>query len=516
MNLARAIATIGGFTMISRVTGFARDMMIANFLGAGVMADAFFVAFKFPNLFRRLFAEGAFSAAFVPLYAGLVEQDGLDGARKFAEEAMAVLTWSLVAVIALLEIFMPWAMLAFAPGFREVPGKMELATELTRITFPYLLFISLVSLQGGVLNSLGRFAAAAATPVLLNLSLIGALLTLAPHTATPGHALAWGTTAAGVLQFLWLAVSIRRAGVRLRMRRPRLGPRIRLLMKRILPGAVGAGMYQVNLLVDTIVASLVGTGAVSYLYYADRVNQLPLGVVGTAVGTALLPILSRQLRAGNVQAAQYSQNRTLEFALLLTLPAALALLAVAWPIVAVLFMRGQFTAVEAEATAAALAAFAPGLPAYVLVKVFTPAFFAREDTATPVKVAAVAMVANIAFMLVLMGPLAHVGIALATSASAWVNAGLLAWLLKRRGFLVLDDRLKRRVPRILAAAMAMAAGLWWATAWLAPLWTGPLWQKAGALALLVSGGAAVFGIVVLAIGGSSLADVKVFVRRKVA
>lgn len=516
MTLARAIATVGGYTMLSRITGFARDMMIANFLGAGVVADAFFVAFKFPNLFRRLFAEGAFSAAFVPLYAGLFETEGKDEARKFAEQAMAVLTWSLIALVALFEIVMPWAMFVFAPGFQAVPGKMELATELTRITFPYLLFISLVSLQGGILNSVGRFAAAAFTPVLLNLSLMAALLALAPYTDTPGHALAWGTTLAGLAQFAWLAVSVRRAGVKLRLRLPRLSPRIKLLLKRIVPGAVGAGMYQINLLVDTMVASLVGTGAVSFLYYADRVNQLPLGVVGTAVGTALLPILSRQLRAGNAEAAQYSQNRTLEFALLLTLPAALAILAIAWPIVSVLFMRGAFGPAEAKATAAALAAFSLGLPAYVLVKVFTPAFFAREDTATPVKIAAVALLANIALMLALMGPLAHVGIALATSASAWINAGLLALVLKRRGFLALDARLKRRVPRIVAAAALTAGGCHWAAGALDPLWLGPLWQRGTALAGLVGGGVAVFAVLVVALGGTSLSDLRGFRRRQSA
>ncbi len=514
MSLARAIATVGGFTMLSRITGFARDMMIANFLGAGMVADCFFVAFKFPNLFRRLFAEGAFAAAFVPLFAGLIESDGKDEAERFANQAFAVLTWALVALVALFEIIMPWAMVVFAPGFDAVPGKMDLATELTRITFPYLLFISLVSLQGGVLNSLHRFAAAAGTPVLLNLSLMAALLALVPYTATPGHALAWGTTIAGVLQFVWLWTSIRRAGVRLGLGAPAWTPRIRLLMKRIVPGAVGAGMYQINLLIDTMIASLVGTGAVSFLYYADRVNQLPLGVVGTAVGTALLPVLSRQLRAGNHEAAAYAQNRTLEFALLLTLPAMTALMAVSWPIVAVLFLRGEFSVADARATADALAAFSLGLPAYVLIKVFTPSFFAREDTATPVKVAGVAMLVNIVAMLALMGPLKHVGIALATALSAWVNAGLLAWLLRRRHALPFDARLKQRVPRI-AAASAVTGGLLHLTLTTWPqVWTAPLWQKGSALAGLVVAGMVIFAVLVVALGGSSLGDIRGFVRRK--
>lgn len=514
MTLARAIATVGGFTMLSRITGFARDMMIANFLGAGLVADCFFVAFKFPNLFRRLFAEGAFSAAFVPLFAGSVEADGKEEAERFANQALAVLTWALVALVALFEIIMPWAMLVFAPGFHSVPGKLDLAVELTRITFPYLLFISLVSLQGGVLNSLHRFAAAAATPILLNLSLMAALLGLAPYTETPGHALAWGTTLAGVLQFAWLWVSIRRAGVRLRFGMPAWTQRVRLLMKRIVPGAVGAGMYQINLLVDTMVASLVGTGAVSFLYYADRINQLPLGVVGTAVGTALLPILSRQLRAGDLKAAAYSQNRTLEFALLLSLPATAALLAISWPIISVLFLRGAFSLQDAQATAAALSAFSLGLPGYVLIKVFTPGFFAREDTVTPVKVAGVALVVNIAVMLALMGPLGHVGIALATATSAWVNAALLALLLHRRGGLALDDRLKRRAPRIAAASALTGAMLYAAmTAW-PDVWLAPLPVKGSALAGLVAGGMLAYLGLVRLFGGMTMEDVKVLTRRR--
>ncbi|MBY0429971.1 MAG: murein biosynthesis integral membrane protein MurJ, partial [Rhodospirillales bacterium] len=429
MSLAKSILTVGGFTILSRITGFARDMMVANYLGAGLVADAFFVAFKFPNLFRRLFAEGAFNAAFVPMYAGIHETEGESAAHRFAERALAVLAWWLFLFVAGMEVVMPWAMHLFAPGFESTPGKMELATDLSRITFPYLLFISLVSLQSGVLNSIGRFAAAAGTPVLLNLILMAALVGLMPVTPTAGHALAWGTTAAGIAQFLWLVFSVRNAGVRLGMTWPRLDPQILLLMKRIVPGAVGAGIYQVNLLVDTMIASMVSDGAVSVLYYADRVNQLPLGVVGIAIGTALLPVLARQLRAGDHEAATHSQNRSIEFALLLTLPATAALLTISHPLVKTLFEHGKFGASETLMTAQALQAFAMGLPAFVLVKALTPGFFAREDTSTPVKVACAAMLANIVFNIALMKPLAHVGVALSTSLSAWANVAALAIIL---------------------------------------------------------------------------------------
>lgn len=516
MNLIRSIATIGGFTLGSRVTGFARDILIANYLGAGLVADCFFVAFKFPNLFRRLFAEGAFNAAFVPLFAGKLEQDGEQAAKRFAENALAVLAVALTGFVALMEIAMPWAIYVLAPGFDAVPGKMELAAELSRITFPYLLFISLVSLQSGVLNSVGRFAAAAGTPILLNLTLMAALIGLTPLTPTSGHALAIGTTIAGILQFLWLVYSLRSHGWLLSWRRPHLDSDVVLLMKRIVPGAMGAGIYQVNLLVDTMIASMVAEGAVSYLYYADRINQLPLGVVGIAVGTALLPILSRQIRAGNDEAAHHSQNRALEFSLLLTVPAMAAIAVLAVPLVMVLFQRGAFGPTETQATAGALAAFSLGLPAYVLAKCLTPAFFARHDTATPVKLAAAAMIANIVLNLALwpLG-LAQVGIALATALSAWLNVGLLAWVLKKRGYFHLDARLRSKAPRIVGASALMAvvvgAAGWWAEPMMAASGQGlrALW-----LAALVGGGIVLFALLAQLTGAARLGEIKAMVKRQ--
>ena len=516
MALLRSIATVGGFTMMSRVLGFARDILIANFLGAGMVADAFFVAFRFPNLFRRLFAEGAFSAAFVPIFSGLLETEGRERAKAFADEAFSVLAFILLVFVVLMEIAMPWAMYALAPGFDETPGKMELATELSRIAFPYLFFISLVSLQSGVLNSIGRFAAAAAAPVLLNVTLIAAVLGLTPMMETAGHGLAWGVAAAGLVQFVWLVVHCRRDGLPVSFTRPRLSPKVRLLGRRILPVVFGASLYQINLLIGTILASLVSEGAVSYLYYADRVTQLPLGVVGVAVGTALLPTLSRQLKAGQAEAADNSLNRGLEFALLLTLPAAAALLVMATPVTAVLFERGAFTAAHSQATAAALAAFATGLPAYVLIRVLAPGFFAREDTVTPVRIAAVAMLANVVLNLILMQFYAHVGIALGAALSAWLNAGLLGWFLWRRGCMTFDARLRARLPRTVLATALMAAALGagqWALA--DQLGADFLW-RAVALAALVAGGLAVFAAAAFALGAARLDDVKRFLGRDTA
>ena len=512
MVLLRSITTVGGFTLVSRVLGFVRDILIAAMLGAGAGADVFFVAFKLPNLFRRLFAEGAFSMAFVPLFAGRVEEAGKEAAQQFAEAALSVLFWTLLVFVLAVELAMPLVMLGFAPGFIGDAAKFDFAVELTRITFPYLLFISLVSLMAGVLNSLGRFAAAAATPILLNLCLIGAILSLARFTPSAGHALAWGVAAAGVVQVVWLYVACGRQGVWLKMPRPRLSPEVRTLLRRMAPVAVGAGVYQINLVIDTVIASLLPAGSISYLFYADRVNQLPLGVLGVAVGTALLPLLSRQVRAGETAAALNSQNRALEISLLLTLPAAAALMVIADPVVRVLFERGAFGAFETLQTAAALGVYAAGLPAYVMVKALAPGFFGREDTATPVKIAVLCLVVNLILNLILMGPYLHVGIAAATVVSSWLNAGLLAYILHRRGHLVIDSRLAGRLPGMIVASAGMGLALYFAMAPLAPNLAGPTSERALALALLVIGGMVVYGGLVLAFGAARLGDLKSLYR----
>ena len=515
MNLIRAVTAIGSMTMLSRVFGFARDILVANYLGAGAVADAFVVAFRFPNLFRRLFAEGAFAAAFVPLLSRSLESEGRDAAKRFADQGFSVLALILLTFVIVVEIAMPWLMPYLAPGFDAVPGKMEMATQYSRIAFPYLLFISLVSLQSGVLNALGKFTAAAAAPVLLNLTLIAALLGFgadgAPSEA--GLALAWGVFAAGFVQFLWLVWHCRRAGFPVRFVRPRLTDKVRTLGRRILPVVFGASLYQVNLLIGTILATTISDGAVSYLYYADRITQLPLGVVGIAIGTALLPMISRQLEAGHEAEANNSQNRGIEFALLLTLPAALALMVLAEPIVAVLFERGAFGTEARDATATALFAYAIGLPAYVGIRVFTPGFFAREDTSTPVRIAALGIGVNIALNFALMGPLGHMGIALASSISAWLNVALLIAVLAKRGHYRGDLRLYRRLAGITAASALMAVVLWFAGAWATPWLYGGLVQQIAALAALVSGGMLVFAVAARLAGGIAVADIKRALKR---
>ena len=509
MAFLRNIATVGGLTLVSRVLGFLRDILIAAFLGAGPIADVFFVAFKLPNFFRRLFAEGAFSAAFVPIFSGQLAQHGRTLAMAFAAQAASVLLCVLLVLVLLSEIAMPWFMHVLAPGFADDPEKFALAVDLSRITFPYILFISLVSLQGGVLNTLDRFAAMAATPVLLNLCLITALVGFSQGgflqtEVPPGYALAWGVAAAGVVQLVWLTAALKREGVVLRLPRPRLTPEIRHLLKLFFPVALGAGVYQVNLVIDVIIASLLPSGAISFLYYADRVNQLPLGVVGIAVGTALLPLLSRQVKNGEYEAALKSQNRAIEYALFFTLPAAAALMTLSLPVVTVLFERGAFSAANALATAQALTAFAIGLPAYVLVKVLVPGYFAREDTRTPIQIAIAAMVLNVVLSLVLMNFLAHVGLALATALSAWFNAAMLARGLKKRGHLTVDVQLRRRVAWMLLSSAIMALALVLLAGGLAGPLAGTQAIRFAALAALVVAGLVLYGALAQATGAARL------------
>src|SRR3954447_10170296 len=493
MALLRSVATVGSYTLLSRVFGFVRDIMTAAILGAGPVADAFFVAQRLPNLFRSLFAEGAFSAAFVPLFAGTMAEHGKEAALVFAEDALAVLLAALLGFVLLGEIFMPAVMSVIAPGFGEDPAKFGLAVDLARITFPYLLFIALVALQGGVLNSVDRFAAAAATPVLLNLFLIAALLMMDRFGWHDGRAVGWAVTGAGLAQFLWLMSSCAREGLALRLPVPRLTPGVRRTLAVITPGAIGAGVTQLNLLISTALASLLPGGSVSYLYYADRLNQLPLGVVGIAVATAILPPLSRQVRTGDQAGAMATQNRGVELALLLTLPAAAALVVLAQPIMTVLFQRGAFGATDAEATAAALAAYAIGLPAFVLVKVLAPGFFAHHDTATPVKIAIAAMATNLILTLVLMQFWAHVGIALALSAAGWLQAITLFVLARGARSFRPHRRSRSKLPRIAAAALVMGAAVLGLRLLLAPALAGPLMLRLGALSALVAAGFIVFG-----------------------
>jgi putative peptidoglycan lipid II flippase len=456
--------TVGGLTALSRVAGLGRDLLLAAALGAGPVADAFFVSLKLANFLRRLFAEGAFAAAFVPLYARLRTSDGAAAARRFAGEALSVLALVLLGVVLLGEFLMPWLVRALATGFAPGLARYVLTIELGRITFPYLLLISLAApylllislaaLFASTMQAGQRFAAAAFAPVLLNLALIAALLLTGATGERAARVLAWGVLLGGVLQLGWVAVAAWRAGLAPVLAPPRPSPQVRRLGRLIGPGLLGIGVVQLNLLVASCFASHLPPGAVSFLFYADRLVQLPLGTVGVALGTALLPALSRT-RADDAGSREVL-NRALELGLLLGLPAAVGLALLAHPIVTVLFERGAFGPAASLATAQVLAGLALGLPAQVLAKVLAPGFFAREDTATPVWVAAMALGVNVAVALLLTPALGHIGLALALSLSSWANMLGLAWLLVRHGHLVPDPELRRRSLAVLAAVTVMA------------------------------------------------------------
>ena len=444
--------------MISRVLGFVRDVLIAALLGTGPIAESFVIAFRIPNLFRRLFGEGAFNAAFVPLFAKRLESEGEEGARKFANEALAGLLFVLLIFSALAEIFMPALAYIQAPGFANDGEKFELTVLMSRITFPYLAFMSITAMLGGVLNSMHRFSAAAAAPIVLNTIMIAVVGWLAyagwGNTPESGKAMVWGISVAGLAQMTLLWVATRRAGMKLRLQRPRYTPAVKRLVQLGIPGVISGGIVQINLVISTAFASF-QEGAAPWLYYADRVYQLPLGIVGVAIGIVLLPELSRQLRAGDTQAVDDSQNRALEFALLLTIPATISLMAIPHPVVQVLFERGAFNAADTTASANALTAFAIGLPAFVMIKIFSPGFFAREDTKTPMYFAGVGVTINVVLAFTLFAYFNYIGVALAVSIAAWANAALLGITLTRRGFFKTDKRLRVNLSKILLNSLAM-------------------------------------------------------------
>lgn len=515
MSFARAIATVGGITMVSRVLGFIRDMLMARYLGTGPAADAFFVAFRLPNLFRSLFAEGAFTAAFLPLFSGTLQKEGHDSAKGLAEEALAMMVALLIGFCALMALAMPLVVTVLATGFKDDPAQFRLAVVLSQVMFPYLALISLTALLGSILNALGRYGPFAAAPILLNIVQITGLLASRPLGIPVHWVLAWGVPVAGVAQLLWMVLACRRAGLLPALRRPRLTPRVKRLFALLAPGILGAGVYQFNLLIGTNLATWLPTGAVSYLQYADRLNQLPMAVVGVAVGTALLPLLSRQIAAEDHEGASASLSRGMEFAALLGLPATVALIAIPDALIHVLFVGGAFGREAAQATADALQAYAIGIPAFIAAKILATAYFARQDTKGPVKVAVVVLLGNVAVSLALIGPLGHVGLALAPGLTAWLNVGLLALGLRRRGLLRLEPRLWSRLWRIVLAALAMGGVGWWLARLLAPfLYESGNLGQAGALGLLILAAMGVYGVLCLALGAAKPAEVKALLRRR--
>ena len=453
--MLKQILSVGGWTLVSRITGFVRDVVIAAVMGIGPVADAFVVALRLPNHFRAIFGEGAFNSAFVPAYAAARETNGSAAAKLFADRIFTLMLIVQLALLAAALAGMPFVVRALAPGFSEDPQKFALAVTLTRITFPYLLFVTLVTLLSGLLNAHERFAAAAAAPILLNLSLIAAL-SVAFLFPTAGHAAAWGVAAAGVLEFLLVWADARRNALGPVLARPRLDAAMRRFFKTLGPAVVGSAGVQLAMFADTIIASLLPTGAVSSLYYADRLYQLPVGVIGIAAGTVLLPQMSRRLAAGDVAGAHGAQNRALGFTIALAAPFAVAFLILPDLIMAALFRRGAFDAAAAARAGAVLAAYAVGLPAVVLIRSAVASFYARADTVTPVVAALAAVAVNVALKLVLMRPYGVVGLALATALGAWVNFGLLFALAYRRDWTAPSAALAKTLAAVVAASIVLA------------------------------------------------------------
>ena len=475
MSFIKSIATFGGFTMISRITGFIRDMIIANFLGAGAVSDAFLVSFKLPNLFRSLFAEGAFTSAFVPLFSSKLVSAGREKSIEFAAKSISLLTAFLVLFVIIFELCMPLVVKVLAPGFMNDPEKVTLTIELCRITFPFLLFISIVSFQAGILNSFDRFAATAATPIILNLGIIITGLISVLFLDVPVYGMAWGITISGLIEVLWLKYFLNKDSVKIKPNFQFISllkdNEIITLFKRIGPGVVGAGIYQINMVVDTIIVSLVSTGAVSWLYYANRLQQLPLGVIGAAISVALLPLLSKKLKANELSEAKDTQDKAVIYGLIMSLPAAVLFICLADSFVQLLFEHGKFSPSDTTKTALALKAYAVGLPCYVMVKALMPNFFARGDTKTPVKYSAVVFISNLILNLLLMGPLGHVGIATATSIASFVSLYQYIHGLKKRQNWQMSKELKKKILDIFICTIVMGVIIYLTDIYLSGLFT---------------------------------------------
>jgi len=512
-KLLQSTAIIGAMTLLSRILGFVRDVLLARLFGADSGTDAFFVVFKIPNFLRRLFAEGAFQQAFVPVLSEYRETRSRAELKSFVDYMFGTLSAVLLVVVSLGVISAPLVIWLFAPGFTGDPEQQALAEQMLWITFPYLLFISLTAFAASTLNAFGRFAMPALTPIWLNIALIGAALFLSPLMAEPVVGLAWGVFIAGVLQLCFLLPFLARMGL---LPRPRLGRHegVKKTIRLMIPAMFGASVTQISLLIDTILASLLVAGSVSWLYYSDRLVELPLGVFGVALATVILPKLSREYARQTPESFNATLNWAIRLTLLIGLPATAGLILLAGPILATLFEYGEFTPHDTYMVSLALIAYATGLPAFLLVKVLAPGFFAQQDTATPVKVGIIAVLVGLVLKILIVVPwmlsdypAAHVGLAISTALAAWVNAGLLGYLLYKRGIFQIEPRIWRFLGQTLAGCAGMMALLWWLTPdmtqWSA--WNGV--SRSGQLAMLIVAGMVGFTAIAL-LSGMRLAALK--------
>jgi putative peptidoglycan lipid II flippase len=508
MRLIRSIVTVGVYTIGSRVVGFLRTTLQASLLGAGPMADALVIAIKIPNVLRRMFAEGAFNASFVPIFAGLLAREGPEKARSYAENIFSILLIALVILTLVAEFLMPHLITVVVSGFSRTPERLMYTIEYTRITFPFILFISICALFSGILNSLEKFAAAAASPMFGNIGILVTVYALVPFVNNVGRAFSFGICVCGIIQAFWVLWPAWRRGMGLRLCLPHFGPDIKKFFKLLGPAALGSGVVQVNIFLDMLIASYLPTGSVSYLEYADRLNQLPLSVIGIAIGTALLPLLSKQIRTQEMTAAHTTQNLALEYAMVLAIPATIGLFVLAYPSSQTVFQHGRLGPTDTLEVSYTLMAFALGLPAYILIKIFSTIFFARENTVTPVVVACIAVVLNLALNLLLYRSFAHVGLAFSTATSAWFNAFLLAYLLHRPGHLVLSGRFKKFLPKMIFSTVACLATIHLIERHTWDYLESSKWTQISRLCLLIGGGFVIYIVMCFMTGIFKSTDLK--------
>ncbi|HXH00452.1 MAG TPA: murein biosynthesis integral membrane protein MurJ [Sphingomicrobium sp.] len=514
MNLYRAIGSIGGLTLVSRLLGFVRDMISARVLGASHANDAFNLAFLLPNIFRRLFAEGAFASGFVPLFSRRLAAGGHDEAQAFSNDILSVFMPTLLVVTVIFEVAMPGMLWLVASEYQKVPGKFDLAVELTRWTFPYLLFISMVALLSGVLNSLMRFAIAAFAPALLNVALIVALLIAPTDKIEVVRYMAIAVLVGGIFQFALCWVAVRNAGVKLHFGRPRVTPAVKELIVLILPATLAAGVYQISQLFYGYFSTRLGEGALTNLSYADRLNQLPLSIIGTALGVAILPAISQAIERNAEAEAADVQARAFDLSMLLTLPATLALVVGSGPIIGALYQGGEYSVEDARITGNILAILVTGLPAYVLVKVLTPAFYARKNVRTPVRIAMGVLGAGILANFLLIPVMGIYSLATVTSASAWVNFALLFGILYARGHFRMPVWLVSRVGKQLIAALAMGGALYAVRHFAGDMFFGSLIERVVGLGALIGVGGMVYFAIAWLIGGIDKEAIATLLRRK--
>ena len=521
MSLLKNVGTIGGLTMVSRVAGMAREMIFSRVLGANDVTDAWFQAFIIPNVFRRLFAEGAFSAAFVPMFSKRLHGDGgIEDARSFSEDVLSVFLPVLIALTAILELAMPGVIWLLADKPVD-PGQFDMSVDFARIMFPYIILVSLVTLFTGMLNSVSRFAPGASFPIILNAVLIAALLVGERWMAATGasveqvaYGIAWAVTGAGVMQLAWLYGWARVEGFKPRARWPKMTPEVKRLGIIALPAAIGGGAYQINTLVQLYFLNQLESGSVSYMNYADRLNQLPLGIIGIALSTAILPTLSKFVGSDNKEGTDRVQSDAIELSMLLTIPAAVALAICATPFVTMIFQGGRFDIADAAMTGEVLAALVLGLPAYVLVKVLVPNFYARADTKTPVIAAFVSLTVFVGFNIAFLQRFGVVGVAFASVIGAWINVGYLYLVMLQRGHYRVPAALLLRIARQLVAAAAMGAALWFARDLLTPFFAAGLFERLFALLVLVVCSGVVYFGVAFAVGAIDRQRIATLTKKK--